>query len=217
MNEPKVWADPVGTPQRLSQLRLTEAILLLAVEKGQTAWATCTKNHPPLQRGIMAWGEPICSLRESLIPEGWKRHDEGNQPFVINSDDSLAITVATGDEHTGYKDQNPSTKSSKGPQTEIVVTKNALAKSLFGDIRSERQRKIGTRQTWILLFYRDEEKSETRCELSLPSNITEEGYIDEWSERIILGTLPFGGGASVRIIDDSPLTPDINIAIKRRA
>lgn len=215
MKKTQIWADSIRTPQRLSQLGLTEGILWLAVEQGQAAWASCTKNHPPLQRGIMAWGEPICSLRESLIPEGWKRYDEANQPFVINSDGSVAITVATGDENTGDKERNPSTKSSKGPQTEIVVTNNALAKSLFGDIRSERQKKVGARQTWLLLFCRDEEKSESRCELSLPSNITDDGYIDEWSERIILGARPFGG-ASIKISNDSP-QPDIDIAINRRA
>src|ERR1700751_2916869 len=133
MNKAKVWAGPIETPQRLKQLNLIAGILWLAVNKGQAAWAGCTKNHPSLQRGIMAWGEPICSLRESLIPEGWKRYDEGNQPFVVNSDDTVAITVATGDQNTGYKDQSPTTKSSKGPQTQIVVTNNALATSLFRD------------------------------------------------------------------------------------
>ncbi len=216
MSKPQIWADPIETPQRLTRLGLTEGVIRLAIEKGQAASASCTKNHPSLQRGIMAWGEPICSLRESLIPEGWKRYDEGNQPFVVNADDTVAITVATGDENTGYKDQSPTTKSSKGPQTQIVVTNNALATSLFGDIRSDRQKKIGTRQTWILLFYRDEDKSETRCELSLPSNITEQGWIDEWSERIILGTIPFGG-VSIKVSNEPPVTPDINIAIKRRA
>ena len=216
MNNVKIWADPIGTPQRLKQLGLTEGILLHAVKRGDAARASCTENHPALQRGIMGWGEPICSLRESLIPEGWNRYDEANQPYVVNSDDSLAITVATGDESTGLKDRNPSTKSSKGPQTEIAVAKNALAKSLFGDIRSDRQKKIGTRQTWILLIYHDEEKSETRCEFSSPSNM-ERGYIDEWLERIILGVIPFGGGASIKITNEPPATPDINIAVKRRA
>src|SRR5579862_755819 len=216
MTNTKIWADPIGVPQRLKQLELTEGILLHAAERGDAAWASCTKNHPALQRGIMGWGEPICSLRESLIPEGWNRYDEGNQPYVVSSDDSLAITVATGDENAGLKDRNPSTKSSKGPQTEIAVAKNALAKSLFGDIRSDRQKKIGTRQTWILLIYRDEEKSETRCEFSPPSNM-EGGYIDEWLERIILGVIPFGGGASIKITTEPPTTPDINISVKRRA
>jgi hypothetical protein len=217
MTNYKVWADPIGTPQRLKQLGLTESVLLLAVKRGDAAFASCTQNHPTLQRGIMGWGEPICSLRESLIPEGWNRYDEGNQPYVVNSDESLAITVATGDENTGLKDRNPSTKSSKGPQTEIAVAKNALARTLFGDIRSERQKRSGTRQTWILLIHRDEEKSETRCEFSSPSNM-EGGYIDQWSERIILGTIPFGGGGAIKITNEPPpVTPDINISVKRRA
>jgi len=217
MNQTKVWDDPIGSPRHLKELGLSQEILLLAVERGQAAYANCTANHPALYRGIVAWGETMCSLRESLIPEGWKRLDETNQPFVVNKGGTLAITVATGDENVGYKDKNPSTKSSKGPQTEIVVANNALANTLFGDIRTPESKKIEARFTWVLLFHRDEEKSETRCELSLPRKMNSDKQIDEWIERIILRAIPFSG-SSVRISDEpAPQMPEIKIDIKRRA
>jgi hypothetical protein len=209
MKNTKVW-DPIGRPSRLKQLGLTEGVLLLAVEEGQAAWANCTMNHPPLYRGIVAWGEPIRSLRESLIPLGWVRYDECNLPLILNKEGTLAITVATGDEDTGCEDRNPCTKSSKGPYTQSAITNNALAHTLFGDIR-----KVTARTTWILLFHRDEQTSETRCELSLPFNMNDEGQVDEWLERIILGPIPFGG-ASVRASSEPPRTPDIEIDVKRR-
>jgi hypothetical protein len=216
MQNTKVWSDPIGRPARLKALGLTETVLLLAVEKGQGAYANCTLNHPALYRGIAAWGETICSLRESLIPLSWQRYDEGNQPFALNEAGTLAITVATGDENTGREGKTPCTKSSKGPKTELAITNNALADTLFGDIRTANRRKIDARQTWILLFHRDEETSEIRCELSCPSKMNDEGQVDEWSERIILGPTPFGG-AAVRISNEPPQTPNIDIDIKRRA
>lgn len=216
MNNTKVWSDPIGRPSRLKQLGLTEAVLRLAVEEGQSAWANCTINHPPLHRGIVAWGEPIRSLRENLIPLGWKRYDAGNQPFVMNQAGNLAITVATGDENTGREDRNPCTKSSKGPYTESAITNNALAYTLFGDIRTAERKTIDARVTWVLLFHRDEETLEVRCEISLPSRMNEDGQVDEWLERVILGPIPFGGG-SVRVSNEPPpQTPDIEINIKRR-
>lgn len=212
MNKAKVWSDPIGRPSRLQKLGITEAILLLAVEQGQAAFANCTTNHPALYRGIVQWGEAVRSLRESLIPLGWRRYDECNLPFVLNEAGTLAITVATGDEYTGLGDKTPSTKSSKGPYTESAITNNALKNTLFGDIR----RVTEPRETWILLFHRDEHTSEIRAELSLPSNMNDEGQIDEWLERIVLGPIPFGG-ASVRISSEPPqTTPNIEIDVRRR-
>jgi len=217
MNQTQVWDDPIDTPRRLKELRLTEDILLLAVQQGQAASANCTTNHPALYRGIVPWGETMRSLRESLIPESWKCLDENNQPYVVNKVGTLAITVATGDEDVGCKGKNPSTKSSKGPQTEIAIANNSLANTLYGDIRTPERKKVESRLTWVLLFYRDEEKSETRCELSLPSRMNSDKQIDEWTERIILRPIPFSG-SSIKISDEpAPQMPEIKIDIKRRA
>jgi len=213
MRNVKVWSDPIGRPSRLAELGLTEEILLQAVGQGKAAWANCTENHPALYRGIVAWGEPIRSLRENLIPVGWKRYDEANLPFILNETENLAITVATGDENTGRKERNPSTRSSKGTHTKAAIKNNALAHTLFGDIRKVNARIA--RVMWMLLFHIDEKSLEVRCELSHPLGVGTDGRVDEWIERVILSPIPFDGSPA-NISSNEPQTPNIDIDVKRR-
>jgi hypothetical protein len=213
MKNVKVWSDQIGRPSRLKELGLTEGILKLAVEQGQAAFANCTFNHPALFRGMVPWAEGMRSLRESLIPLGWNREDLANQPYAVTERQNLAITIASGDRRTGCKESEPSTKSAKGPITKLAVRNNELANTLFGDIRAAKD----TRVTWILLFYRDDEASETRCELSLPLKMNKEGYVDQWVERIIMDPIPFGGSSSsVEISDNPPQSPHIEIEVRRK-
>lgn len=212
MRETKIWQEPMDRSRRLRQLDLIEEELLLAAEQGQAAAANCTDNNPPLQRSIDAWGETIRSLRESKIPQGWKRHDEAHQqPLVLNPRTNMAITAAAGDEYTGVKDRNPATKSSKGSLTESAIKSNSLKYTLWGDIR-----KPDARETWILLFHRDKETLTIRAELSLPVDMNNEKQVDQWLERIILSEIPFDGTRN-RVPSDQPQTPEIDIQVKRRA
>ena len=53
-----------------------------------------------------------------------------------------------------------------------------------------------------------------RRELSLPISIGEDGHIDVWRERIVLGPIPLDGDF-VEIVP--PVQPDITIDVRRRA
>jgi hypothetical protein len=220
---PRIYSTEIERANRLKELNgLTAELLMRIVQEGLAIAADCTLNHPPFYRGMKPWGEIVKVKREMLIPLGWKRMDDGNYSITLSGDGTVAIAVATGDEHTGNKDESPCTKSRKGPHTEEVVTKNdSLMHTLFGDIRptSAELEKINARMTWLLLFRRDEEKRATHCELSLPSRMNQEGQIDGWVERIILDSIPFGGEPSTRSTDvpNVPQTPAIEIDVKRRS
>jgi len=165
---------------------------------------------------MSAWGETTCGVREYLLPRGWNRLDEGNLPLTVNGAGTLAIIVATGNEHTGRKEGNPSTRSSKGPRTAEAIANNRLMNTLFGDIRKVITKPEG-RLTFMLLFYRDEETEEVRCELSSPLKINEDdGRIEEWTERIILRSTSFGGG-SMGSTGNGQQTPNLDVEIKRRS
>lgn len=212
MSQAKIWAEPLDRAQRLRQLGLADEELTAAVEVGQFSAANCTANNPSLQKAIVAWGDTIRALREVKIPQGWQRYDEAHQqPLVLNPKGTLAITAAAGDEYTGIKERNPATKSSKGSLTESAIKSNSLKYTLWGDIR-----KPNTRETWILLYYRDKVTLEIRSELSLPVDMNSEKQVDRWSERIILSVIPYSG-IPTRVPGDQPKTPDIDIQIRRRA
>ena len=213
--ENTILSEPIERRNRLTQLGLDEEELLKCIGRGQGAWAECTDNHPALFRGVAAWAETICAIREYLLPKSWKRVDDGNLPLTVNKSGTIAIIVWTGDEATGRVEENPSTKSSKGPRAADAVEGN-LRNTLFGDIRKVRTT-IGGRVAYVLLFHRDLEAEEVRAELSQPVKINEEdGRVDGWVERIILGSIPFGGDRILKT-PDAPQTPNINIEIKRRS
>jgi hypothetical protein len=216
-----IHVEPEGRDSRLTELKLDEEILTEAVQAGFMQWATCTPNHPPSFPGFSAWSETVKVLRDRLLPHGWERSNEANLPFTVNADGTVAIAVATGDEATGQEDYTPCTKSRKGPRTRKAVAVNNRQLTLFpievtpGEIAQLQGE--GRRMTWLLLFYRDEIKSEVRFELSRPTKINKDGKVDGWIERILFRPFPFGGDSIEIPQIGSPNDGAINIEIKRRA
>jgi hypothetical protein len=202
--------------RRLAELDLDAESLLDVGRRGMAAAASCTSNHPAVLSGILGWGETVCALREFLLPKGWSRLDEGNLPLTVNDANTLGITVATGDEDTGRPEGSPCTKSKKGPRVASAVSANQL--QLFPVPVALRTAEDPRWATWLLLIHRDHAARELRCELSRPVNIGEDGRVDGWSERIILGAIPFDDDTIlVRPAPTDSPSPDIVVEVKRRA
>lgn len=68
--------------------------------------------------------------------------------------------------------------------------------------------------TWILLVHRA--MNEVRYELSLPRSMGNDGRIDTWQERIILGSIPVDSEL-LEITPPQLPQSDISIDVKRRA
>ena len=66
--------------------------------------------------------------------------------------------------------------------------------------------------TWFLLLHRA--GAEVRCELSLPSLLSEDGRITRWQERIMLPPIPLDSN-EMDIV--APKGPDPDIHVKRKA
>jgi hypothetical protein len=131
----------------------------------------------------------------------------------------MAIAVATGDDGTGHVDAVPTTKSSKGPSTaEAVVANQAQLTFAFEEPEAvaaeEGEGAVDERMTWLLLVHRGE--GEVRSELSLPLSMGTDGRIESWQERIILGSMPTDP-TEIDINPPSPVMPDIEVDVKRRA
>jgi hypothetical protein len=204
---------------RLAQLGIDPEALAQVVKRGYVAFTLCTVNDPPLFPGFSAWAQTVRALREYLVPQGWRRCDENNYSLVINPTEDIAIAVATGDDGTGRVDAVPTTKSSKGPSTvEAVVANQAQLTFAFDEPEAlatdEGDEAVDERMTWLLLVHRGE--GEVRSELSLPLSMGSDGRIESWQERIILGSMPTDP-AEINIIPPSPVMPDIEVDVKRRA
>jgi hypothetical protein len=146
-----------------------------------------TVLDPALYRSLTPWAKTLTSLREQLVrrPHDWRPLTERNYETVVNKQMTVAITVATGDASTGLRDRQPSTSSAKGSQTGKAVDGNQL--SFFYLTADDDQPSTESRmQTWLLLHYYDRQAREIRIELSLPTQLDEQGFPAAWLERIIL-------------------------------
>lgn len=215
----QVFFQTGDVQSRLAELGLDADALAQVIKRGYVAFTLCTPNDPPLYPGFAAWAQTVRALREYLVPEGWDRCDENNYSLVINPAGTMAIAVATGDDGTGRVEAMPTTKSSKGPSTaEAVIANQAqltfdfyvpeTAAPADGDVARDE------RITWMLLVHRG--TGEVRSELSLPMSMGADGRIESWQERIILGSMPTDP-TEIDINPPSPVMPDIQIDVKRRA
>ena len=95
------------------------------------------------------WAETVAVLRDQLRSHGWNTLDEGNYSRTVNSNEDLAIVVATGDEATGDIHASPSNKCPKGINTtEAVEANNQL--DLFNELLPDVVDSEGV-TTWVLL------------------------------------------------------------------
>jgi hypothetical protein len=208
-----LFDNPDGITSRLAQLGVNAAVLREAVYQGHLQRTRLTLNHPSIYHGLNMWGEVVAGLREQLRPLGWSRLEVGSFPLTIHEELKLAITVASGDEGTGDPFAHPSNRSKKGRNTAEAIEANRQLE-LFEREPHEFQEDGEDRQTWVLMHHTDVARGEIRLELSRPSSIGEDGKINAWAERIILGSLSFDDD----LVEISPPTgPDIEINIRRKA
>lgn len=198
---------------RLDEMGLREADLVDAAQWGVNHLLESTSNEPPSGPGSIVWIKTVRALREKLLPKGWSKDDSNNYATVVSPDGSMAIAVAAGDSRTGKPGiPLPTTKNRKGKVTKMHVGMNQLS---FEQISKAfpAAKKIKGKTTWILLLSVDEENDMIVSELSLPHSIEKNGFISEWSERIILPAVPFGSMTSE---EDDEGEPPIEIDVQPR-
>jgi hypothetical protein len=204
-------ADDVGA--RLASMGLTDEPLAHSARRWYLSWVSFTANHPPFAIGIAAWTEAVAALREGLLPLGWTRSDEKNYALVIHPDGAMAINVASGDAGTGIPTASVSNRAPKGVSTPEAISINQVQLELDLPVPDmPHVRGDEGPLTWFLLLHRSSD--EVRCELSLPSQISADGRITRWQERIMLPSIPLD---STDVVPVTPQGPDLDIDVKRKA
>ncbi|CCD29923.1 conserved hypothetical protein [Candidatus Glomeribacter gigasporarum BEG34] len=212
-----IHVEETDVRRRLAELGLESQALLEALCRGYMALILSTPNYPPLYASFAAWANTVCTLREYLTLQGWDRRDENNYSLIVDKRKEMAIAVSTGDEGTGRPDMNPTTKSSKGPNTVDAVTTDQLQLELplglpDNPVPVQPVHQKNRWVTWIFLVHWA--MNEIRCELSLPVLIGDTARPSLWKERILLKPVP--KDSALKIIP-STLPSDIEVEIKRRA
>lgn len=197
---------------RLASLQLDRQVLIDALLQANMYRARLTSHHPRLYRYATLTNETVAALRDSLVPRGWEKQDEGHYELVINPELNLAIAVASGDAGTGEKSRIPSNKSEKGPRTVKAVRDNQTA-DLFPETLPTASEAEPAVDTWILLHRLFD--SEIRLELSRPNGYdVSERFVTSWSERILLGAISLDDN---RKSLPTPQLPDVDIVVSRKS
>jgi hypothetical protein len=215
-NATRVSRDPASVADRLRELGLNEQLLRTAVDYGIKLSADCTLHDPPSLSGILAWGKITRGLRDQLVPQGWTTSNAQNYASTIHPRGAAALVVAAGDAFTGLEERTPSTRSDKGPATRDAVDANQASFAEVDPSYPWPAPPVRPTQTWLLLHHMDDESGTVRIELSLPADISAEGFITAWRERLILEPLPVVPNPSL-LTDSQGDEGELEIRIERRA
>ena len=172
--------------RRLMEIGVPIEPLTRALRSGFDGRGLCTENDPPFIHGTEAWRYVVRTLREGLLPLGWRKADPGNYSLVSTDERKLNIVVASADKFVCQSGAQPRTRSLKGLYTEAAIARNTLMCDLFPETISEDVRVTAATleyPTWMLLIYITDEQY--RGELSFPETI-EDKVITSWSERIFI-------------------------------
>jgi hypothetical protein len=210
--------EPEDVSSQLERFGLSKEIVRDALSRAEAYAADCTEHDPPMSSGFYRWGKSIRFLRDLLVPQGWVSRNE--KLFTVDNDRmGIAITVSSGDDATGDPDRSPSTKYPRGAASIFAIGANDQGVFNLPDFEyikkaQEAKRNKARLNTWWLLVYRT--KTGARCELSLPVAVSSTGQITRWKERIILGDIDYGPGATITDLPSYDSGPGFDIEVKAR-
>jgi hypothetical protein len=218
--QPLVHAD-VTAAVRLSALGLAAAdfeFVLRGADAEARMWTTLA---PPVMGGMARWGKTNELLRIRLVPRGWSHDNPKNLPRTVSPAADFAIVATTGDGATGLAAGHPTTRYAKGIETARAIERNGqlafdYVDAGFGDALSAVAGSDDDLVTWLLLYNVMDRK--ISAELSLPESISARGYVDAWTERIMLPAIQLGdpavSGAAAR--QDRQGHDRVRVAVERR-
>ncbi|MET8281881.1 hypothetical protein [Micromonospora sp. NPDC005174] len=187
---------------RLRELDLSVETLHASIRVGDTARRRVTGgNYPVTYPGVVMWAETLAALRSKLPEsEGWRIGRSGNYETVYSPSLKIGITVVAGDEDTGQQkpSRGPRLKRSRGPKTSQRVRRNFNPNQLSLDLEAlgftidvDRLPEDEDCQTWFLVVHPTDD--DVRIEFSLPTDMSGDGNVSEWSERILVEALMVSG------------------------
>lgn len=228
MKKITVYKENSEVETRLDQLGLTIEMLQEAAKANFLAQASCNANDAPTAPGFLGWNASVRVLREFLTVQDWERKNIKNSPRLVHPEGDYSIMFATGDDGTGIPILTPKTKSYKGTTTRASVNDNAQQASLFDSEMIPQvvpfHKYVGDKPagntTWVFLVHvqidqaSENPKHIVRCELSMPVDMDDSGYINSWSERIIIPEIDINPDNTDR---KTEFTPEQEIVLKRKS
>jgi len=208
----KIMDEPQQIADYLQQLHphLTRDLFDEAIRCGLEGRNDTTPASAPQAPGTQQWMKTVEGLRTVLVLLNWKIHNQQNCPFIRSPNRAIAISVMTGDRHTGQNTGiDPTNQADKGAVAQHFIEQNRQL-ALLAHENSQNP------HVWVLLYHYDRAMEEVRFELSLPNDFYNK-KITGWDVRLILGSLP-NNAVDFNINEDAPNAPTtVEVAPKPRA
>jgi hypothetical protein len=201
---------------RLTALGLDLRSLDRAIRAGELARDNATDHDPKVAAGWDAYRMRVRTLRDELVPRGWKKATQFGVELVCSPDGSCTVITRGGDSGVGddkmFSQPDPQPKRKLGDGARGAITASLALNPDWLNVEAEDQTR--TSDMWMLLVHRD--KDCVRAELSLPTGVTADGDVLGWRERIILPEIDLSnepvGGRPVEELNDAD---DVRVTRKR--
>jgi hypothetical protein len=209
--------DAAAAAHRLASLGLSAEDFAFVLAGADAEARTWSRAAPPVMAGMARWGKTNELLRIRLLPRGWSQDNPQNLPRTISPSGDFAIVGTAGDGATGWPPGNPTTRYAKGVETARFIERNGQLAFDYGGLPGAgtlpwRMSPADGAVTWLLLY--NVTDSHIHAELSLPESISPTGYVDAWTERVILPVTELATPAGSGLAGSSGHAVDL--AVERR-
>jgi hypothetical protein len=209
--------DAVAAAHRLASLGLAADDFEFVLRGADAEARMWSRAAPPVMAGMARWGKTNELLRIRLLPRGWSQDNPQNLPRTISPGGDFAIVGTAGDGAAGWAPGNPTTRYAKGVETARFIERNGQLAFDYGGLSAAgtlpwRTGPADGAATWLLLY--NVTDSQIHAELSLPESISPTGYVDAWTERVILPVTELASPAASGRAARSGVAVDL--AVERR-
>lgn len=193
-----------------SNIGIDVAVIEAAIVAGAADAAMVTAHNAASSYGYRFWDGLVASLRDQLVPHGWRSERPGQLEVVRRADNRLQITGSLGDDAVGVESADPSCRHDKGESTDAAVRVNQL--TLAGSSNGH-PGWLPMLTWWILYRFSGPAERRVTAELSLPREGSG-GRITDWAVRLLLPTFDLDGGEFDRVELPGPPAP-VDFSVRR--
>jgi hypothetical protein len=212
MRKPKrTVSDPIEITDLLVPMDLTQEYLATAIRFGEARRDACTPNDAPVVPSFLAWAYTLRKLRDDGPIGVWEKSDQALN-LIINRSKRIAISVASGGEGTGDPNATPTTKRPVG-----IATLRAVFRNRQGvlDLKYANVQHVGAEDCITYLLLRRRENDKAFWELSVPDVIGIDGFVVDWSERLVFPPIDLAPLPDFQI-DDEQISK-VSVPVNRKA
>lgn len=193
-----------------SEIGCEVGVLEQSIRAGASEGAMVTAHNAASAYGYRFWDGVITSLRDQLVPAGWRCERPGQLEVIRRADNRLQITGSLGDEGVGVESADPSCRHDKGQSTDAAVRHNQLT---LGGHRTNDPSWRPLLTWWVLYRLSGPDERRVVSELSLPREGVG-GHITDWAVRVFLPEFDLGRGDFDAVAIPEPPAP-IDFSVRR--